>query len=203
MKNPTDRAVQPGQIWRRLALSLSFVLFFALTATMLTATMPVSAATQRPWYASSFEKLGFSVFDPPMTMKDFLVVNLNGASKTRASAKGNIVLLNFWATWCPPCKAEMPSIEALSAKMKGKKFEIVAVNLGDSVTEVKDFLKEYRYSFPIYLDTQNRLSATYASQGIPTTYVLDKQGRFIAGVVGGVDYSRPEVVSLLTKLAEE
>jgi thiol-disulfide isomerase/thioredoxin len=97
----------------------------------------------------------------------------------------------------------MPSIEALSAKMQAKKVEIIAINAGDSAAEVKDFLKENKYTFPIYLDTQNKLLATYAGQGIPTTYVLDKQGRFIAGVVGGVDYSRPEVVSLLTKLAEE
>ena len=178
--------------------------FVALFLTLMFCTVAgIHAATPRPWYAASFEKLGFSVFDPPMTMKDFLVVNLNGASKTRASAKGNIVLLNFWATWCPPCRAEMPSIEALSAKMKGKKFEIIAINVGDSAAEVKDFLKQNKYTYPVYLDTQNKLLATYASQGIPTTYVLDKQGRFIAGVVGGMDYSRPEVVSLLTKLAEE
>jgi len=161
------------------------------------------AAGTRPWYASGFEKLGFFVFDPPMTMKDFLVIGPGGASKTRASAKGNVVLLNFWATWCPPCKEEMPSIESLCARMKGKKFEIMAVNLGDSVADVKAFIKEHGYTFPVYLDPQNKLSSGYAGQGIPTTYILDKQGRFIAGVVGGVDYSKPEIVSLLSALAEQ
>jgi len=157
----------------------------------------------RPWYASGFEKLGFFVFDPPMAMKDFLVIGLGGASKTRASAKGNIVLLNFWATWCPPCKEEMPSIESLYVKMKGKKFEIMAINLGDSVADVKAFIKEHGYTFPAYLDPQDKLSSGYAGQGIPTTYILDKQGRFIAGVVGGVDYSKPEIVNLLSALAEQ
>ncbi|MCE5256204.1 MAG: TlpA family protein disulfide reductase [Spirochaetaceae bacterium] len=162
-----------------------------------------AAETTRPWYAPKFEKLGFYVFDPPLMMKDFLVLSVNGSSKTRASAKGNIVLLNFWATWCPPCREEMPGIETLSKLMKGKKFEIMAVNLGDSAADVKAFLQEFKYTFPIYLDTQNKLSASFASQGIPSTYVLDKQGRFIAGVVGSFDYTNPELVGLLTTLAEQ
>lgn len=165
--------------------------------------LPASAASPRPWYAERFEKLGFFVFDAPFSFSDFQVEKMAGGTASRSSLKGSIVLLNFWASWCPPCKEEMPSIETLYKAMKGKKFEVMAVNLGDSRTTVRGFLDQYGYGFPVYLDQKSTLSRAYASRGIPTTYVLDKTGKFIAGVVGGVRYDRPEIISLLTELADK
>lgn len=172
-----------------------------LVLIMSTAVPAANAASNPPWYAQRLESLGFYVFDPPFTFQDFRVSTPAGETKTRASSKGNVVLLNFWATWCPPCKEEMPGIEALSKTMKGKAFEVFAVNLGDSAEAVKSFMAEQKLSFPVYLDQKHLLSQTYASQGIPTTYILDRQGKFIAGMVGSYDYSRPELVAFLTELA--
>jgi thiol-disulfide isomerase/thioredoxin len=179
-----------------------FLLFVVILSTMLVSSA-VFAASAKPWYAARLEKIGFFVFDPPFSLQDFKVGTLNGGTTTRSSSKGNIVLLNFWATWCPPCKAEIPTIEALSKAMKGKKFEVMAVNLGDSSPAVKNFVTENKLGFPIYLDPQNSLSRTYASRGIPTTYILDKSGQFIAGVVGGLDYSSTDVIGILTDLAQK
>ncbi|MFZ2636045.1 MAG: TlpA disulfide reductase family protein [Rectinemataceae bacterium] len=163
--------------------------------------LPVAASTPRQWYADKLEKLGFFVFDEPYVMKDFSVETLSGGKASRLVAKGNVVLLNFWASWCPPCKEEMPGIEKLSKAMKGKKFEVMAVNLGDSRTTVQNFLKENGYSFPVYLDQKGTLSDAYASNGIPTTYILDKSGRFIAGIIGGIRYDSPEVLAVMAELA--
>lgn len=165
--------------------------------------LPALAQTVKPWYAAKFEKLGFYVFDPPFVFQDFKVIDLSGAEKTRAVVKGKIALLNFWATWCPPCKEEIPSIERLSQMMKGKKFEVFAVSVGESPATVKAFAAEQKMTFPIYLDPKNALTRTYASQGIPTTYILDKDGRFIAGMVGGYAYDSPDMVALLSELAEK
>lgn len=178
----------------------SAVRIAVLFALYVAVSMPVFAAS-RPWYAERLEKLGFFVFDEPFAFADFSVETIAGAKQARSSSKGNIVLLNFWATWCPPCKEEMPSIESLSAAMKGRKFEVMAVNLGDSAGTVKDFLKQYKYSFPIYLDQQKKLARAYASKGIPTSYIIDKSGKFIAGVIGSLRYDTPEVISLLSELA--
>ena len=175
----------------------------AAAALILLSLSPAVAAADKPWYAPRLENLGFYVFDPPMTFQDFKVASLAGPEKTRSSLKGKIILLNFWATWCPPCKDEIPTIESLSRSMKGKNFDIMAVSVGEDPATVKSFVAEQKMSFPIYLDPKNSLARTYASQGIPTTYLLDKEGRFIAGMVGGYDYSNPEFVALLDELAKK
>lgn len=161
----------------------------------------VNAASERPWYAAPFEKLGFYVFDNPSRQMDFTVETLTGKLATRSSLKGNIVLLNFWATWCPPCKDEIPSIENLWLAMKGKKFKVMAVSLGETKATVAAFLDEKKMTYPVYLDPKKSLTATYASRGIPTTYVLDKNGDFIAAVIGGMKYDSPETIRLFTELA--
>lgn len=170
---------------------------------MIASAQFASAAATKPWYAPRLEKLGFYVFDPPFVFQDFKVQNLAGAEKTRSGAKGKVLLLNFWATWCPPCKEEIPSIETLSQAMKGKSFEVFAVNLGDDPATVKSFVAEHKMSFPVYLDPKNLLSRTYASQGIPTSYLIDKEGRFIAGMVGSYNYANPEFMSFLDELAKK
>lgn len=181
---------------RKLFLIAAAAVFLALSI------LPASAAA-KAWYVPRLEKLGFYVFASPFVYPDFKVTNLAGAERTRASVSGKVVLLNFWATWCPPCKEEIPSIEALSKAMKGKDFEVFAVNLGDDAATVKSFVAEQKMTFPVYLDPKNTLSRTYAAQGIPTTYLLDKEGRFIAGMVGNYDYSNPEFVALLDELAKK
>ncbi len=175
--------------------------FIIASFLLLSTRFPSFAAADKPWYSAPLEKLGFYVFEKPFAFEDFQVTDLSGATKSRASVQGKIVLLNFWATWCPPCKAEIPSIEALSKSMKGKSFEVFAVNLGDDPKTVKTFVAANKISFPVYLDPRNLLTKTYASQGIPTTYLLDKQGRFIAGMVGGYDYAKPELKTFLEELA--
>jgi thiol-disulfide isomerase/thioredoxin len=180
------------------------ILAVALTMTfILLSANQLFAATEKPWYASRLENIGFYVFDPPFTFQDFRVSTMTGLTKARSSTKGKIVLLNFWATWCPPCRQEIPSIEKLGKEMKGTAFEIFAVSVGEDAATVKSFVAEQKITFPIYLDPKNTLSRTYASQGIPTTYILNKEGKFIAGMIGAHDYSSPELIALLKELAEK
>lgn len=180
----------------------SIIAVAALAAFLLLSLSTLTAAA-KPWYAPKLEKMGFYVFDPPFVFQDFKVTNLSGATATRASVKGKVVLLNFWATWCPPCREEIPSIETLSRTMNGKDFEVFAINLGDDLATVKSFVTEKKLTFPVYLDSKNLLSGTYASQGIPTTYLLDKDGRFIAGMVGGYNYANPDFIGFLNELVKK
>lgn len=171
---------------------LIILVFLSLSA-------PIFAAS-KAWYAPRLAKLGFYVFDSAFTQPDFKVADLAGAQKSRNSLKGKVVLLNFWATWCAPCKEEIPSIDALSKAMKGKNFEVFAVSLGEDSQTVQGFVDDQKISFPVYLDPRNTLARNYASQGIPTTYILDKEGRFIAGMVGSYNYANPEFIALLDEL---
>lgn len=156
----------------------------------------------RPWYAERFEALGFHVFEEPTSIPDFKVQPRSGGeSAGPADFKGKIILLNFWATWCPPCRQEMPSIEALHKALSGEAFTVFAVSVKESSNTVAAFLKQNPYTYPIYLDTSGEVSSNFASRGIPTTFVLDKDGKAIAAIIGSRSYSDPEVIRLFKELA--
>jgi len=176
---------------------------FIAVAVLLLGSLALAGAAEKPWYASKLEELGFFVFDPPFQFQDFKVTDLKGGSVLRTNTKGKVVLLNFWATWCPPCREEIPSIESLSKSMAGKKFEVFAVSVGEDPATVKSFVAEQKMTYPIYLDSRNLLSRTYASQGIPTTYLLDKNGKFIAGIVGSYKYDNAAFIAFLSELSSK
>ena len=164
------------------------------------ATPVVASQVPRPWYADRFEQLGFYVFPVPVDAGDFSTEALNGGSATLSKLKGKVVLLNFWATWCPPCRAEMPSIEILSRKMKGKAFEIMAISVGETKDTVAKFIALQKYSYPIYLDPDSKLGTAFNASSIPTTYIFGKDGKAIAGIQGSRQYDTPEVLALLEEL---
>lgn len=149
----------------------------------------------------SLEKLGFFVFPKPMDLPSFALPAIRGADLTPASLKGTVTLFNFWATWCPPCRREMPSIGRLETAMNGYAFRIAAISTGEKRRTVEDFLGKNGYAFPVYLDEKGRLGASFASQGIPTTYILDKAGRIVAGIVGSREYDDPALIAVLKEMA--
>jgi thiol-disulfide isomerase/thioredoxin len=163
----------------------------------------LAAAEGALWYGARLEELGFYVFPKPEPLPPFGVQDLNAKAVGVDKLAGKVVLLNFWATWCPPCRAEMPSIEILYKKTRDVAFDIMAVSVAEPKKTVTDFLKgNPQYTFPMYLDESGAASAPFAGRGIPTTFILDKQGRAIAGLVGSRMYDGPEVVSLFRELAE-
>jgi peroxiredoxin len=160
-----------------------------------------SYAAPRPWYADRLAALGFQVFPSPQPMTDFSVQALDGGKILLSSLKGKVVLVNFWATWCPPCRSEMPSIQALWQKLKGRDFTIVAISLGEKPATVQAFVKQNRYDYPFFVDPSGSIGDLYGVQGIPTTYIVDGNGMAIARAVGGLEYDRPEVADLLAELS--
>jgi thiol-disulfide isomerase/thioredoxin len=186
----------------RLSLQASALILLALLILFVSGGT-VFGAESRPWYTARLEALGFYVFDQPFEQPNFNVASVDGRMKSRLSTKGNVTLLNFWATWCPPCKQEIPAIQTLHETMKGERFEIMAVDLGESAKSVKSFLDQNKISYPVYIDPKSSLTGLYASRGIPTTYILDKNGKFIAGIIGSFEYDNPEFVSIMRELARK
>ncbi|MFH0887295.1 MAG: TlpA disulfide reductase family protein [bacterium] len=132
---------------------------------------------------------------------DFSLPNLNGKQVKLSSFRGKIVLLNFWASWCPPCREEMPSIENLFKKMKGKDFKILAVSLDEGGADVvKKFIAKNRYTFPVLLDPDNNAAGKYGIYSIPTTYIIDKQGYIIDYYIGGRDWAEDAAIKEFKKL---
>jgi thiol-disulfide isomerase/thioredoxin len=182
---------------RRLMVALLFCAGFAALA-----PAAPKAGPDRPWYAQRLEALGFTVFKAPLPVQDFALAGLQGGSTRLSALKGKFVLLNFWATWCPPCRAEMPSIEALWRKTKDKPFAIVAVSSGEKAEDVRAFIAKNGYSYPVYLDASGSMSSYFGARSIPTTYLIDKDGKAIAGAVGGLEYGSPEALALFAELAQ-
>lgn len=131
---------------------------------------------------------------------DFKVMGLDGEFIDMKDLKGKYVLLNFWATWCPPCKREMPSIQKLYNKSRNNnKFEIVAISVDQNPAfEVQKFIDDNEYSFPVYYDKGGKLSRKFFIKSIPTTFLINKNGIIENKVLGASDWSKLNV-QLLTK----
>ena len=134
---------------------------------------------------------------------DFSLPLLDGTMQTLSDLTGSVVFLNFWATWCPPCRMEMPSMEELHQQLKDKDFIMLAVNGGETAAQVSGFMKENKFTFPVVLDTQNRVNRLYGVTGIPTTFILDKRGIIISRMVGAIDWNQPKIVAALEVLLGE
>jgi peroxiredoxin len=134
---------------------------------------------------------------------DFELPNLEGKPVTLESFKGKVVFLNFFATWCGPCKAEMPSMQKLYEKLKPEGFEILAVDLQESTEVVRSFVKRYQLTFPVVIDSSGEIGAYYGARSIPTTYIIDREGIVIAGAVGSRDWFSPSSVEFFQKLLSQ
>ncbi len=132
---------------------------------------------------------------------DIIVNGFNGAPLQLSSLKGKVVMLNFWATWCPPCREEIPSIIKLNSKMAGKPFQLVTVPIDEGgKPAVEAFFNTSGYSLPAYIDPDGRAAKTYGITGVPETYLIDKNGILVKKVIGPLEWDSPEVASYLEEL---
>lgn len=120
---------------------------------------------------------------------DFTLETLEGEKLSLSDFKGQKVLLNFWATWCPPCRAEMPHMQSFYEKNKDENITVVAVNLtsGDNRDKLAPFINEYGLTFPILLDESGDIGKQYQAFTIPTSYFIDEQGNIVQKIVGPMD----------------
>ena len=107
---------------------------------------------------------------------DFTLLDLEGNQITLSEFRGKTVFINFWATWCPPCRAEMPEIEAVYQEYKDKDVEVIGVDIVETKDEVRQFVQQYGYSWTFVLDTTGEVATTYNIAAIPTSFFIDKEG---------------------------
>ena len=129
--------------------------------------------------------------------------NLAGGTLDLKQFRGKVVLVNYWATWCPPCRKEMPSMNRLAQLMEGQPFAILGVNAGDSAEAVQAFLMQTPVHFPILLDEEGGSLKAWQAFVFPTSYVVDKQGRVRMGLFGSIEWDEPETVARLEALVRE
>jgi thiol-disulfide isomerase/thioredoxin len=144
----------------------------------------------------ALEELGIPVIERPIPLFDFSAELLDGTTLRLSDLKGKLVFLNFWATWCGPCRMEMPSMEAQYQRFKDRGFEILAVNYMESNSDVSAFMDEMNLSFPAALDPKGDIAGIYAIDAFPTTYLIDRNGKIITRLVGAIDWEMPELTGL-------
>ena len=152
-------------------------------------------------HAPERHQVGLVSFQPPVSAPDFALQDPDNRSLRLSDFRGRYVLLNFWATWCPPCVREMPSMEKLSAAFKERPFAVLAVSLdAEGAEKVVPFLKRLGITFPVALDPESRVSAVYGAKDLPATFLIDPQGRVIAAAKGEQDWASAEMVRYLDEL---
>jgi peroxiredoxin len=134
---------------------------------------------------------------------DFKIKNLKGGLTGLSDYKGKVVLINFWATWCGPCRAEMPSMEALYRGYHRDDFEILAVSI-DTGGEppVRAFIEDFGFTFPVLMDHQFTVNDRYQVRVVPTSILIDRRGVVARRLLGAKDWDEPDTRTLVDKLVQ-
>ena len=153
-----------------------------------------------PETLNALRRSGLQFMQSRVQPVDFTLSALDGSNVTLSDLKGKVVFLNFWATWCGPCEAEMPSMESLYQKLKDKGFVILAMNLRETNAQVSDFMKKYKLSFTALLDRTGRIGSLYGVQAIPTSYIIDRNGFIVARMIGSINWNTPDIIAAMETL---
>jgi len=157
------------------------------------------------WLVVAVEKLAApaATTAPRIPAPDFTVRAFDGSDLSLSTHRGKAVLLNFWASWCIPCRTEMPAIERLYQRYKDRGFEVIAVNLDTlSLAGVEAFLKEVKVTFRIGLDQEWSTARAYRVVGLPTTYLIDRAGHVVVREIGARDWDDGASHAAVTKLLD-
>ncbi len=134
---------------------------------------------------------------------DFTLPDIDGKKMTLSDYRGSIVFLNFWATWCVTCEEEMPSMEKLYQRFKGKKFEMLTVSIDKEGEEkILPYLKKFELTFPALLDPKGKVSQLYKTTGVPETFIINKSGMIVHKAVGPRDWSTASVIETFGKMVD-
>jgi len=156
--------------------------------------LPAHAADREPAF-------GLVRFKQPFPAPEFTTGSLDGASVRLADLRGRYVLLNFWATWCPPCLEEMPSMQTLYEAFRERGLVVVAISSDEGGASVVDgFIRKLGVRFPVLLDPDRRVAGAYGAKNLPVTFLLDPQGRVIAAAQGARDWASPQARSAISGL---
>jgi peroxiredoxin len=132
---------------------------------------------------------------------DLSLTDLQGNPVSLSDYRGQTVLVNNWATWCPPCKEEMPELQAFYEAHKDLNFTIVAIEAGEPANEVADFVRRYGLTFPVWTDPTLKATAAFRNPGLPSSYVIDASGRVRLAWAGAI--SQEALEQYVTPLLEE
>lgn len=170
-----------------------------LLVTLLAGPSSEAAAQTDEAASALFRRIGLSRV-APTAAPDFNLAQVNGSRLTLSGYRGNIVFLNFWASWCGPCRKEMPAMERLHRTLAGEGLAMVAINQKESAGTVAKFIRKYSLSFPAPLDADGQVSRAFRVFGLPTTYLIDGEGRIVGKASGPREWDSADAITLLRQI---
>ncbi len=160
--------------------------FFAFV--LLFCGLAATAAELKPWPGGA---------TPPLALQD-----LAGKPHDLADYRGKVVLVNFWATWCEPCRAEMPSIDRLRRSLQGKPFEVLGVNLAEPLSRIEKYLESMPLGFPLLRDRDSAASKAWKARVLPASYLIGRDGRIRYFAYGELDWTSEPVRKTVSELLQ-
>jgi len=153
---------------------------------LLALALPASGQALKEWKGGA---------TPALALED-----VDGKLHRLADYKGKVVLINFWATWCAPCREEMPSMQALRDGLQGKPFVVLAINVGEGSRAARDFAEKMALRFPILLDRDMNATRAWSARVLPASYVVGPDGKVAYSYLGAIDWNAPQVKGRLERL---
>jgi thiol-disulfide isomerase/thioredoxin len=174
---------------------------FAVFCTAFFLFFPQAAKAQiSPDAVKAFQDAGVPFLRQPVDSRNFTLSILDGQSTTLTAYRGKVVILNFWATWCSPCREEMPSMEILYKRFKNNGLEILAVDGGEDEATVQQFVRNGSYTFPVLMDKNGMVNYVYGIQAIPTSFIIDREGKILIRIIGSIRWDTPEIIKAFDAL---
>ncbi len=131
---------------------------------------------------------------------EFDLLDMDGARHRMSDYRGRVVIVNFWATWCPPCREEMPSMQRAYEQLREEGIEILAINIGEDEDTIFAFTADYPVEFPLLLDLDSATIQSWPVRGLPTTFVVDPQGRLAHRAIGGRAWDDSDLLATVRAL---
>ncbi len=196
MKRIGTNASGSGRFFRKLAIrAFAAGMLGLLCVSAAQATGP--SAPER----ASLQKMGFILFDDREPAPNLNGPELSGGTVSLSAFRGKWVLLNFWATWCLPCRSEIPTLNRLNERMKGRPFVLLSVAMDYSTGKIRTFVRKIPVQYPIVLGRKGKIDERYFGMGLPQTYLLDPRGVLIGKVTGPRNWDTPDALTLFRALS--
>lgn len=172
--------------------SIAYKIFVCLMSAGLVAAALPTAAAQEP-------SRNFIIHEAPQPIDAIQFEDADGPSRSLNDFRGKVVLLNIWATWCTPCRKEMPTLDRLQAALGGDNFEVVALSIDRRMDAVRKFFAEVGIQrLAMYLDSSAKATRQLGAVGLPTTLLIDREGREIARLIGPAEWDSPEIAAFIS-----
>lgn len=153
--------------------------------------------------ANSAQKQSLHEMTDKKLAPDFVLKDIDGNEHRLSNYRGKVVLVNFWATWCPPCRDEMPSMDRAYKKFKKAGMVILAIDIGEDEDDIFKFTADYPVSFPLLMDKDSSVIRQWAVTALPTTYIVDPAGRLFYRAVGGREWDDDALITQLMSLQKK